>query len=141
MKIDQKGYMRDLLESEGMSLCHPTVLSMKAGSFFTLDQAGDHLPTDLIAYQHLIGKLMYLGCGTRLDIAFVVRQLSCNNSDPQIGHNCNAKQTLQYLKGRSIFSIVWGRNYTGHQDEGSKYRSCGAVGYASSSYIGDIDDR
>ena len=65
-----------------MSLYHPTVLSMKAGSFFTLDQAGDHLPTDLIAYQCFIGKLMYLACDMRSDIAFVVGQLNCHISDP-----------------------------------------------------------
>ena len=50
MKIDQKGYIQDFLESEGMSLYHPTIFLMKAGSSFTLDQVGDHLLTDLIAY-------------------------------------------------------------------------------------------
>ena len=50
MKINQKGYIRDLLKSEGMSLCYLTVLPMKAGSSLTLDQAGDQLPTDLITY-------------------------------------------------------------------------------------------
>ena len=28
LKIDQKGYIRDLLESKGMSSCHPTVFSI-----------------------------------------------------------------------------------------------------------------
>lgn len=42
LKIDQK-YIRNLLESEDMSLCHPTVLPMKAGSALALDQVGDHL--------------------------------------------------------------------------------------------------
>ena len=77
-----------------MSLCHLIVFPIKAGSFFTLDQAEDHLPTDLIAYQRLIGKLMYLACGTRSDIAFVVGQLSRHNSDPRIGHICITKQIL-----------------------------------------------
>lgn len=31
LKIDQKAYIRDFLESEGMSSCHPTVFLMKAG--------------------------------------------------------------------------------------------------------------
>ena len=69
-----EGYIQDLLESEKMSLCHLIVLPMKAGSSLTLDQAGDHLLIDLIAYQCLIGKLKYLACGTRLDIAFVIGQ-------------------------------------------------------------------
>ena len=42
LKIDPKGYIRDLLESEGMRSCHATVLSVKAGSTLILDQADDH---------------------------------------------------------------------------------------------------
>ena len=41
---------------------------------------------------------MYLGYGTYLDIAFVIGQLSCRNSDPQAGHLRIAKQVLRYLK-------------------------------------------
>ena len=106
IKIDQKRYIQDFLESEGMSSYHPTVFSMKTGSFLTLDQAGDHLLTDLIVYQCLIWKLMYLACGTRPDIAFVIGQFSCYNSDPQIGHICIAKQTLRYLKLTSTLTII-----------------------------------
>ena len=124
-----------------MSLSHLIVLSIKAGSFFTLDQAKDHLPTDLIAYQRLIGKLIYLACETRPDIAFVVGQLSRHNSDPRIDHICIAKQTLRYLKGTSTLSIVLGINPAKHQDEESKYESCRAVGYVNSSYVGDIDNQ
>ena len=38
LKVDQKGYIRDLLESEGMTLCHATVFPVKAGSTLILDQ-------------------------------------------------------------------------------------------------------
>lgn len=141
LKIDQKGYIRDLLESEGMSSCHPTVLPMKAGSSLTLDQAGDHIQTDLVAYQRLVGKLMYLACGTRPDIAFVVGQLSGHNSDPRAGHTRIAKQTLQYLKGTSTLGIIWGRDPASHQDQEGKYGPFGIVGYADSSYAGGIEDR
>ena len=84
---------------------------------------------------------MYLTCGTRPDIAFVVGQLSCHNSDPRIDHICIAKQILQYLKRTSTLGIVWGRNPIEHQDEKGKYESYEAVSYADSSYIGDIDDQ
>ena len=73
MKIDQKRYIQDILELHSMSLCHPTVFLMKASSSFTINQARDFLITDLIAYQQLIEKLIYLACETRPDIAFVVR--------------------------------------------------------------------
>lgn len=106
LKIDQKEYIRDLLESEGMTSCHPTVLPVKAGSSFFLDQVGDYQQADLAVYQRLIGKLMYLSCGTRPDIAFVVGQLSCHNSDPRVGHLRIAKQVLRYLKRTITLGIV-----------------------------------
>ena len=42
LKIDQKRYIQDLLESKGMTSYHSTVLPVKAGSTLFLDQAGDH---------------------------------------------------------------------------------------------------
>lgn len=124
-----------------MSSCHPTVLLMKAGSSFTLNQAGDHLQTELVAYQRLIGKLIYLACETRPDIAFVVGQLSRHNSDPRVGHIRIAKQSVRYLKGTSTLGIIWGRNPAGHRDQEDKYGSFEVVGYADSSYAEDVNDR
>ena len=98
LRIDQKGYIRDFLESKGMTLCHLNVFPVKTGSTLLLDQASNHQQADLTVYQRLIGKLIYLGCGTRPDIAFEVGQLSPHNADPWIGHLCIAKQVLHYLK-------------------------------------------
>lgn len=39
LKIDQKAYILDLLESEKRCSCHPTVFLMKASLFLKLDQA------------------------------------------------------------------------------------------------------
>ena len=36
-KINQKGYIWDLLESEGMTLYHATILPVNAGSILILD--------------------------------------------------------------------------------------------------------
>ena len=77
-----------------MSLCYLTVLSIKIGSSFTLDQVEDYLPTDMVVYQQLVRKQIYLACETRSDIAFVVGQLRRHNSDPRAGHICITKQTL-----------------------------------------------
>lgn len=106
LKVDQKKYIQNLLEFEGMSLCHLTVFPMKASSSLILYQVGDHVLTDIVAYQRLIGKLMYLACGTRPDITFVVEKLSCHNSDPRAGHIRNAKQILHYFKRTSTLDIV-----------------------------------
>ena len=78
-KIDQNKYIQDLLESKEMTLCHPTIFLIKADSTFFLDQIEDHQQTDLIAYQLLIDKPIYLNCKTCPDITFIVGQLSRHN--------------------------------------------------------------
>lgn len=91
--LKKKAFLRlgNFLESERMTLCHPIILLVKADSILILDQIGDHQQGDLITYQQLIGKLMYPNCGTCLDIAFIVRQLSCHNFDPRAGYLCFIK--------------------------------------------------
>ena len=140
LKIDQKGYIQDLLKAKEMTFCHPTVLLVKAGSTFFLDQAGDHQQANLIAYQCLIGKLIYLSCGTRPDIVFVVRQLSCHNSDLHKEYLHIAKQVLRYLNGTITLGIEWENNLAGYR-LGEKYRELGMVRYADSSYAGNLEDR
>lgn len=73
MKIDDKTYIQNLLEAKRMSFCHSIVLSIKTGLSFILNQAKNLFKTDMILYQQLIKKLIYLSCKTWLDIAFVVR--------------------------------------------------------------------
>ena len=114
LKIDQKGYIRDLLESEEITLYYPTVFLIKASSTFLLDQTGDHEQANLTKYQRLIRKLIYLNYRTYSDIAFVVRQLSCHNTNPQIEHLRISKQVLHYLKGTIMLGIEWGNNPAGH---------------------------
>ena len=71
----------------------------------------------MIVYQQLVGKLIYLACETRPNIAFVIKQLSRYNSDPQVSHICIIEQTLWYLKEISSIKIIWGRDPTSHQDD------------------------
>ena len=42
LKIDQKRYIWDFLESKGMTSCHATVLPIKASSTLVLDQVKDN---------------------------------------------------------------------------------------------------
>ena len=140
LRIDQKGYIRDLLEFEGITSCHSTVLSVKVGSILFLDQAGDYQQADLTMYQCLIGKLMYLSCGTRPNIVFVIRELSRHNANPQIGHLRIAKQVLRYLKGTITLNIEWRNNPIGHRLRG-KYEELEVVGYADCSYANDLEER
>lgn len=74
---------------------------MKAGSFIEMDESDDYEQVDLGVYQRLIGKLMYLTCGTRPDIAFAVGTLSKHNADPRKDHLRAAKRVVCYFKGQS----------------------------------------
>ena len=123
-----------------MTLYHLTILPVKVGSILFLDQAGNHQQADLTKYQRLIGKLMYLSYGTQPDIAFVMGQLSCHNSDSHVRHLYIAKQVFCYLKGIITLDIEWGNNPTSHK-VGKKYRKIDLIGYADNSYISDIEDR
>lgn len=99
MKIDQSAFIRDLVIEEGLIDCNANVIPMKAGCAIYMVETDDHEEVDLQVYQRLIGKLMYLACGTRPDIAFAVSQLSKHNADPKKGHLRAAKRVVRYLKG------------------------------------------
>ena len=66
-----------------MILYHPIVILVKASSSLFLNQLEDHQLVDLIIYQQLVGKLIYLSCRTYLDIVFIIGQLKCHNLDLQ----------------------------------------------------------
>lgn len=67
---------------------------MKVGSTLDMEEPDDYEEANLRSYQRLIGKLKYLSCGTRPDIAFVVGQLSKHNADPRFGHMRAAKRVV-----------------------------------------------
>ena len=123
-----------------MSSCYLIVFLMKVESSLTLDQVRDHLLINMIIYRQLVGKLIYLACGTRPDIAFVIRQHSRYNSDPRAVHIRIPKQTLQYLKRTSFIGIISRKDPASHQDN-QTYNSLGLVSYTNNNYTGDIDDR
>ena len=86
MKINQSAFIRDLVIEEGLIKCNTNVITIRAGSAIEMFDPNDYDKTDFHGYQCLIGKLMYLACGTRLNIAFVVGQLSKHYADPRKGH-------------------------------------------------------
>lgn len=122
-----------------MSLCYLAILPIKAYLAFFLDQAENHIQADLTRCQQLIGKLINLTCGTKLDIAFIVVQLSYYNLYPQIEHFYIAQQVLRYLKETIILSIINKNNSVGYWQK--KYKLFGIVSYANSHYAEDLKDK
>lgn len=111
---------------------------MKAGSTLILNQARDLFSADMIIYQYLIGKLIYLDYRTRPDIAFVIGQLSHLNSDPLVEYLRIIKQVLRYLKKTNTIGIIQGKDLAGYQ---KRYKSHKVISYANSSYTEEIDDQ
>lgn len=56
-----------------MISCQTFVFLVKTGSNFFIDQASDYQQANLIAYQCLIRKFIYLSCETHPHIAFMIR--------------------------------------------------------------------
>lgn len=55
-----------------MQDCNPVNTPMKTGNFIEMQGENDYEKVDFKVYQRLIGKPIYLSCGTRPDISFVV---------------------------------------------------------------------
>lgn len=98
LKIYQKKYIRDFLEAKEITSYYITVSSIKTRSFISMDQADDDNPANLVIYQRLIEKLIYLTCGTRSKIFFLVGLLSQYNFDLRVGYLRVAKQVFAIWK-------------------------------------------
>ena len=62
-----------------MSSCYSTLYLIKTDSTLTFDQVDDYTLVDMVAYQQLVGKLMYLTYTMRPNISLIIEQLSCHN--------------------------------------------------------------
>lgn len=133
LKTDQSAFIRNLLEEKDLTGCNSVNIPMKAGSVIDMSKADDYKEADIKVYQRLIEKLMYLSCGTRPDIAFVVGQLSKRNADPRVSHLRAAKRVMRYLKGAMQIRLTYGT--------GNVQSTYGLVGYVDSKYAGDPKDR
>ncbi len=83
LKIDQSSFIRNLIIEKNLTNCNSNIIPMKAGSAIEMIEHNNYEDTEIKPYQHLIGKLMYLACDTKPDIAFIVGLLSRHNADPK----------------------------------------------------------
>ena len=138
LKIDQSSFIRDLVIEENLTNCNSNVIPMKTGSAIEMIKHDDYEDTEIKPYQHLIGKLMYLACGTRPDIAFIVGLLSRHNADPKKGHLRVAKRVVRYLKGTMQLGLVYGRTSDGKSP--TLPPPYGLIGYADNNFASDPKD-
>lgn len=112
---------------------------MKVNCFIEMSELGDYKKVDIKPYQRLIGKSMYLFCGTRPDIAFAIGQLSKHNLDPRASHMKAAKKVVQYLKGTMHLRFVY--KSQPQSKTLTAPSSFELIGYGDSSYAGDLKDK
>jgi hypothetical protein len=106
--LHQQAYIQEIVTEFGLDNAkhekYPYAADLK------LDQ---NLNTDIICpdrlqrYQSLIGKLLYLIQCSRLDIAFVVTQLSRYTRDPSDYHMKAALHVLRYLRSTSQLGLIY----------------------------------
>ena len=112
---------------------------MKAGSSIEMSDPEDYEEADLHTYQRLVEKLMYLSCGTRPDISFVIGQLSRHNANPRKRHLQAAKRVVRYLKETIEMGLIFGQESAERLPrDPSPY---GLVGYVESNFAGCPEDR
>ena len=131
LKIDQSGYIQELLERHRLVDAKPIKLPISDRNAL-IPGTENEIQADQAEYQSAIGSLIWIAKGTRFDIAYVVSQLSqyCNN--PTIKHWNAIQRVLRYLAG----TIDYSTEYTSRGPHGSKLQ-----GYSDADYAGDIVDR
>ena len=139
LRICHLAYIRDLLKEEKLTDYNAPTIPMKARSAIEMNKPNDYNEADLATYQQLIGKLIYLVCGTRPDIAFAVGRLGKHNADPCKGHLRAAKRVVCYLKGMMHLELIYGQRLDGSSP--TSPTPYGLVEYGDSNFARDPEDR
>ena len=74
--LNQKSYVLAILNKKDLLIYNVTHISINPGSNILSDDIEDQKETNIINYQKIIGKLIYLACGTRFDIIYAVERLN-----------------------------------------------------------------
>ena len=111
ISIDQSQYCLSILDRFGMSDSKPQSTPMDASLKLTLDQSPQN-EVDIeymrtVPYREAVGSLMYLMCGTRPDLCYVVGLLGQFSSNPGRAHWQAVKRVLRYVRGTVQYGLVY----------------------------------
>ena len=127
--IHQKQYILSIIEKYGLTDAKtsptPADLSVKLEK-----DDGFSKEVDPIAYQSMVGSLLYAAIATRPDISYAVGVVSKFNSKPTEAHLTAVKRIVRYLKG----TVDMGLRY--HKSENGIL-----LGYSDADWAGDMYDR
>ena len=107
--LHQTNYVDKLLDRYGMKACK--FVKTPALAVQTLDSYDDSPKCDKEKYQELLGSLLYLVSGTRVDIAFAVTNLARFSQEPREMHWEALKRIVRYLAGTKNNGLLfpWGK--------------------------------
>lgn len=108
IRMNQKRYIRKMLERFGMSECRPRSTPCEVKTDTTITEENDHHePVNPREYREIVGSLIYAMTCTRPDISWVVSELSQTLSNPTKEDLVTAKHVLRYLKGTNDYELVF----------------------------------
>jgi hypothetical protein len=110
-KIDQAGFVSELLERFKMTECNPTDLPATANSQLSKkDSPVDEKDKEFMMdkpYRCLVGSLMWLSIGTRPDIMTITGMLARQSNNPGRDHWTAGKRAIRYVKGTPELGIIY----------------------------------
>ena len=126
IKLSQETYINKVLNK--FNLQDAKIKSTPMDSNIKLEPSKEQAnKEDIKLFQMLIGSLLYIMLGTRVDIAFAVIKLARYASNPNKTHFTALKRVFKYLKGTKDYGITYYKN-------NNHFIS----GYCDADYAGDI---
>jgi hypothetical protein len=134
ISIDQRDYIEHVLKRFSMDNAHAKDTPLPPHIHLSKSDCPETPDKEAVkTYQHLIGSLMYIACGTRPDIAYAVNTCAQFMSNPGPAHIHAAKHILRYLKGTSNVGLTYSKQ--------PKELANRLYGYVDADHASDSDDR